>query len=241
MQLPAPQPSGPLDLRAASPNRAARGRSHHCARYPSGETEATRGEVLCKLTRGCWKPRPPRAAGSPAPRGAQHPSQGAAAWRRSAHTTRTAGRHGWRRGAARLAARGRPTLMTEAQVAAAASGSGSALLTARGDPKRSSAASSPRSREGGAAGRGWGPALAPPVRPGSGGTPPSPPSGPRSWLPGPGSGRAHAHRTGAHPPQRLGRAAWRPGAGWGQADPPLPRFVAPGLGTRPPEPPFPPR
>lgn len=98
---------------------------------------------------------------------------------------------------ARLAARGRPTLMTAAQVAVA-SGSGSELLAARRVPAPRATASSPTAwRAGlvGGAGVWHSPARAP-----RGATPPPPPPQPRSRPPGAGLGactRAQTQRT--HP------------------------------------------
>lgn len=211
------------------------GRGHHCARYPNGETEAWRGAVLCKVTRGCRKPRPP--APRRVPRGA--PSPASLLGRCSPEAQRA---HFARTGKARPLARRRPTLMTTAQVAVAVAASGSALLTARRVPARGAAASSPRSREGGAGGRGWGRARAPPARPGSRGTPPSPPSRPRSWPPGLVSRRARAQNRRAH---RRAHAAVI-GAGCpstkrrlGTRGLAAPSLRAAGQGTRPPEPSFP--
>lgn len=99
-------------------------------------------------------------------------------------------------------ARGRPTLMTAAQVAAAAasgSGSGSAFLAARRVPAPSAASSLPKhGRRGRWAGQGPGTNPAPVLREPAG--QPLLPHAPRRAPGPPGlvSGRAHAHRTGAH-------------------------------------------
>lgn len=238
---PSPEPSGAWTS-ARPPPTARSGRGHHCARYPNGETEAWRGAVLCKVTRGCRKLRPP--APRRVPRGAPSPASLPGRCSREAQRA-----HRARTGKARLTAPGRPTLMTTAQVAvaAAASGSGSALLTASRVPARSAAASSPpRSREGGADGRGWGwgRARAPPARPGSEGHP-SFPTLPTALL-APGTrlrARARAQNRRAH---RRAHAAVI-GAGCpaterrlGPGGPAAPSLRAAGQGTRPPEPPFPP-
>lgn len=120
--------------------------------------------------------RSPRPAESPRRARPQHPSR-CRSGRRSTHSAQT--------GEARLAARGRPTLMTAAQVAVA-SRSGSELLAARRVPAPRAAASSPTAwRAGlvGGAGAWHSPARAP-----RGATPPSPLPAPRSRPPGAGLG-----------------------------------------------------
>lgn len=134
-------------------------------------------------------------------------------------------------------------MMTTAQVAvaaAAASGSGSALLTARRVPAHSATASSPRRREGGADGRGWDRARAPPARPGAEGHP-SFPTLPTALL-APGTCLGAGARAQNRRAQRTRRSDWGgpPAArakAWG-SEPAVPSLRAAGQGTRPPAPPF---
>lgn len=208
-----PAPSGAWSLRRPLPT-AQRRRGHPCARYPDGETEAWREAVLFARSRRGVERQVPRVP--PGPQRCaepQHPSPGVAAQRRSTSTSRRRGRHS-------PAARDRPTLMTAAQVAAAAaaSGSGSELLAARRVPAPSAAASSHPQPSGRGRWEGPGPSTSP-ARESA-----RPPFLPRPLGRVPGtpelvSGRAFAQRkgshSGAHTPQRMGRAPRGPSRGWG--------------------------
>lgn len=203
---------------------------------------------MCKVTRRGEKPGPPRSPGSPKARPALASLLGYCSQEaQHAHSAQTE--------KARLAARGRPTLMTAAQVAVAAavlsgSGLGSALVASRRDPAPRAAASSPSSLAGGACGRGRG--LHKPRPRALRGHPSFPHAPePRSWPQGAGfptrtraqNRRAHrcAHAAviGAGSPEtRLRLGTVRPA--WLYVSP-LPVCVARDKGRDPQEPPFAPR
>lgn len=178
----------------------------------------------------------PRPAGSPT-RPAQHPSRGAAAG--DAAPAPHAGQEGM------AGARGRPTLVTAAQVALV-SGSGSELLAARRVPAPGAAASSPASPAGGAGGRGRSRHKPRPRTPRGPPLLPHPPTAlraPKGWSRGghPRPGRAHTRRRsaagiGAAPGDQAeaGDSRTRPAGGPAGAS-----LCRTRQGTRPPEPPSP--